>query len=149
LILAPSRVLVQQIQELIITIGGSMNISCHACFGGNRVRDDIKALEDIRPQMVVGTPNRIQFMIQRSTLLTESIKMFVLDEADKMLVVGFTESVYDVFPLLPRGTQVVLLSATMPEDVSELTTKFMRDPIQISDHYGELEGFCHASPWPV
>lgn len=139
LILAPSRVLIQQIQEFIIAISGSMNITCHACFGGNRVRDDIKTLEDIRPQLVIGTPGRIQFMIQRGTLLTEGIKMFVLDETDKMSVVGFTESIYDIFPLLPQSMQVVVLSATMSRDVLELTTKFIRDPIRIIDQKEEVE----------
>jgi translation initiation factor 4A len=140
LILAPSRVLVQQIQEVIIAIGGSMNITCHACFGGNLVRDDIKALQDGRPQLVVGTPGRIQFMIQRGTLRTDSMKMLVLDEADRMLAVGFTESIYEIFPLLPQSVQVVVLSATMSQGVLELTTKFMRDPMRISDQKDELDG---------
>merc|ERR1712001_387509 len=59
------------------------------------------------------------------------IKMFVLDEADEMLSRGFKEQIYDVFRHMPTEIQVVLLSATMPQDVLEVTSRFMRDPIRI------------------
>ncbi|RAL63409.1 hypothetical protein DID88_003833 [Monilinia fructigena] len=127
LILAPTRELAQQIQKVVVAIGDFMNVECHACIGGTSVRDDMKALQD-GPQVVVGTPGRVHDMIQRRFLKTDSMKMFVLDEADEMLSRGFTEQIYDIFQLLPQSTQVVLLSATMPQDVLEVTTKFMRDP---------------------
>jgi translation initiation factor 4A len=114
-----------------------MNIECHACIGGTSVREDMKALQD-GPQVVVGTPGRVQDMIQRRVLKTDNMKMFVLDEADEMLSRGFTEQIYDIFQLLPQSTQVVLLSATMPQDVLEVTTKFMRDPIRILVKKAEL-----------
>ena len=66
-----------------------MNVECHACIGGTSVRDDMKALQD-GPQVVVGTPGRVQDMIQRRVLKTDSMKMFVLDEADEMLSVSIT-----------------------------------------------------------
>jgi translation initiation factor 4A len=86
LILAPTRELAQQIQKVVVAIGDFMNIECHACIGGTSVRDDMKALQD-GPQVVVGTPGRVQDMIQRRFLKTDSMKMFVLDEADEMLSV--------------------------------------------------------------
>ncbi|CAI4216554.1 unnamed protein product [Parascedosporium putredinis] len=119
LILAPTRELAQQIQKVVVAIGDFMNIECHACIGGTSVREDMKALQD-GPQVVVGT------------------LMFVLDEADEMLSRGFTEQIYDIFQLLPQSTQVVLLSATMPQDVLEVTTKFMRDPVRILVKKDEL-----------
>lgn len=61
----------------------------------------------------------------------QSIKMFVLDEADEMLSRGFKDQIYDVFRSLPQDVQVVLLSATMPADVMDVTKKFMRDPVTI------------------
>merc|ERR1712168_1063357 len=70
-------------------------------------------------------------MITRRALDTRNIKIFVLDEADEMLSRGFKDQIYDVFRHLPQGAQVVLLSATMPQDVLEVTTRFMRDPIRI------------------
>jgi len=59
------------------------------------------------------------------------IKLFVLDEADEMLSRGFKEQIHDVFTKMPYSIQVILLSATMPADVLEVTKKFMRDPIRI------------------
>lgn len=88
LILAPTRELAQQIQKVVVAIGDFMNIECHACIGGTSVRDDMKALQE-GPQIVVGTPGRVQDMIQRRFLKTDAMKMFVLDEADEMLSVSF------------------------------------------------------------
>lgn len=70
-------------------------------------------------------------MINRRFLKTDNIKIFALDEADEMLSKGFAENMYDIFQLLPTEIQVVLLSATMPNDVLEVTKKFMRDPVRI------------------
>ena len=137
LILAPTRELAQQIQKVVVAIGDFMQIECHACIGGTSVRDDMKALQD-GPQVVVGTPGRVQDMIQRRVLKPAHMKMFVLDEADEMLSRGFTAQIYDIFQLLPQSTQVVLLSATMPQDVLEVTTKFMRDPVRILVKKDEL-----------
>ncbi|EEP82826.1 eukaryotic initiation factor 4A-6 [Uncinocarpus reesii 1704] len=137
LILAPTRELAQQIQKVVVAIGDFMSIECHACIGGTSVRDDMKALSD-GPQVVVGTPGRVHDMIQRRVLKTDHMKMFVLDEADEMLSRGFTEQIYDIFQLLPQSTQVVLLSATMPQDVLDVTTKFMRDPVRILVKKAEL-----------
>lgn len=62
---------------------------------------------------------------------TRNIKMFVLDEADEMLSRGFKDQIYDVFRKMPSSIQVILLSATMPTDVLDVTQRFMRDPIRI------------------
>jgi len=70
-------------------------------------------------------------MISRNVLQTEKIKMFVLDEADEMLSKGFKDQIYDVFKTMPQDVQVVLLSATMPVEVLEVTECFMQNPIQI------------------
>ena len=78
-----------------------------------------------------GTPGRVFDMISRKVLRTYEIKMFVLDEADEMLSRGFKDQIYDVFRHLNSNIQVVLLSATMPSEVLEVTTRFMRDPIRI------------------
>jgi len=77
-------------------------------------------------------------MIRRRHLRTRNIKMLVLDEADELLNRGFKEQIYDVYRYLPPGTQVVVVSATLPPDVLELTTKFMTDPIRILVKRDEL-----------
>ena len=132
-----------------MALGDYMGVTCHACIGGTNVRDDMKRLEG-GVQIVVGTPGRVYDMLNRSALRmfsfyeifldefflsyyigSKSIKMFVLDEADEMLSRGFKEQIYDVFTTMPQNIQVILLSATMPGDVLEVTTKFMNDPIKI------------------
>ena len=150
LILAPTRELAQQIQKVVIALGDYLKIDCHACVGGTLVREDIAKLGE-GPHVVVGTPGRVFDMINRGALKTDSVKMFCLDEADEMLSTGFKDSIYEIFQLLPAETQVVLLSATMPSEVLEVTKKFMRDPIRILVKRDELtlEGirqFCEFPP---
>eukprot|EP00126_Sphaerothecum_destruens_P000400 Sdes_comp10453_c0_seq1m2150 len=137
LILAPTRELAQQIQKVIIALGDYLQVECHACIGGTNVREDMRKLES-GAHIVVGTPGRVFDMINRRALASDQIKMFVLDEADEMLSRGFKDQIYDVFILMPKNTQVVLLSATMPEDVLEVTQKFMRDPVRILVKNDEL-----------
>lgn len=137
LVLAPTRELAQQIQKVVLAIGDYMNIDCHACIGGTNVRDDMKRLE-AGAQVVVGTPGRVLDMITRGALRTNSLKMFILDEADEMLGRGFKTQIYDVFQSLPPTTQVVLLSATMPDEVLEVTKNFMKNPVRILVKRDEL-----------
>jgi len=137
LILAPTRELAQQIQKVVIALGDYLQVDCHACVGGTAVRDDMAKLNE-GPHVVVGTPGRVFDMINRGALKTEAVKMFCLDEADEMLSTGFKDSIYDIFQLLPNDTQVVLLSATMPVEVLDVTKKFMRDPIRILVKRDEL-----------
>lgn len=137
LILAPTRELAQQIQKVVVALGDYMNIECHACIGGTNVREDMAKLSE-GAHVVVGTPGRVYDMINRRALKTDNMKMFCLDEADEMLSRGFTEQIYEVFQLLPAETQVILLSATMPADVLEVSKKFMRDPIKILVKRDEL-----------
>lgn len=137
LILAPTRELAQQIQKVVIALGDYMNIECHACVGGTNVREDMAKLQE-GVHVVVGTPGRVYDMINRRALRSDTIKIFCLDEADEMLSRGFKDQIYEVFQLLPQDTQVVLLSATMPADVLEVTKKFMRDPVRILVKRDEL-----------
>ena len=120
-----------------MALGDYMNVQCHACIGGTNVGEDIRKL-DYGQHVVSGTPGRVLDMIRRKSLRTRSIKMFVLDEADEMLEKGFREQIYDIYRHLPPSTQVVLISATLPHEVLELTTKFMTDPIRILVKRDEL-----------
>ncbi|KAJ1594787.1 hypothetical protein NDA11_004862 [Ustilago hordei] len=137
LILAPTRELAQQIQKVVIALGDYMKINCHACIGGTNVREDMAKLNE-GAQVVVGTPGRVYDMINRRAFKTDQLKMFCLDEADEMLSRGFKDQMYEVFQLLPQDTQCVLLSATMPHEVLEVTKKFMREPIRILVKRDEL-----------
>lgn len=130
LVLAPTRELAQQIQKVVIALGDYMGASCHACIGGTNVREDIHRLQ-AGVNIVVGTPGRVYDMISRRALNPRNIQLFVLDEADEMLSRGFKDQIYDVFRFMPQSIQVILLSATMPVEVLDVTKKFMRDPIRI------------------
>ena len=131
MVLVPTRELAQQIQKVVMTLGDYMGASCHACIGGTNVRAEVQKLQMEAPHIIVGTPGRVFDMLNRRYLCPKYIKMFVLDEADEMLSRGFKNQIYDIFQKLNSNTQVVLLSATMPSDVLEVTKKFMRDPIRI------------------
>lgn len=132
LILAPTRELAQQIEQVVNALGDYMSLKCLACIGGTSVRDDIAQLES-GVHVVVGTPGRVNHMLDKGFLKVNKLKCFILDEADEMLGRGFKEQIYDVFQHLPvEGLQVGLFSATMPVDVLEMTNRFMREnPVRI------------------
>jgi translation initiation factor 4A len=137
LILAPTRELAQQIQKVVRALGDFLNITSHACIGGTLVRDDIRTLQQ-GVQVVVGTPGRVYDMINRQALTLASVILFVLDEADEMLSRGFKDQIYDIFQHMPPKVQVCLFSATMPEEILDISTRFMRDPIRILVKKDEL-----------
>ncbi|OWB81135.1 hypothetical protein B5S32_g5495 [[Candida] boidinii] len=130
LVLSPTRELAVQIQSVIKALGDFMNVQCHACVGGKSVGEDTKALTKGQ-NIVSGTPGRVLDVIKRRNLSTRGIKMLVLDEADELLSKGFQEQIYEIYRYLPPGTQVVVVSATLPKDVLAMTKKFMNDPIKI------------------
>uniref|UniRef100_A0A672GRS4 RNA helicase n=1 Tax=Salarias fasciatus TaxID=181472 RepID=A0A672GRS4_SALFA len=131
LVLAPTRELAQQIQKVVLALGDYMGASCYACIGGTNIRSEVQKLQAESPHIVVGTPGRVFDMLTRKNLSSKHIRMFVLDEADEMLSRGFKDQIYEIFQKLSCNTQVVLLSATMPADVLEVTKKFMREPVRI------------------
>ncbi|WRT65713.1 ATP-dependent RNA helicase FAL1 [Kwoniella shivajii] len=137
LVLSPTRELAVQIQSVMLALGDYMNVSCHACIGGTSVGEDIRKLE-AGQQVVSGTPGRVFDMIRRRNLRTKDIKMLILDESDELLNKGFKDQIYDIYRYLPPATQVVVVSATLPHDVLEMTTKFMTDPIRILVKRDEL-----------
>ena len=137
IILSPTRELAVQIQKVILALGDYMSVQCHACIGGTSIGEDIRKL-DYGQHVVSGTPGRVFDMIKRRNLRTRSVKMFILDEADEMLNKGFKEQIYDVYRYLPPTSQVVLVSATLPHDVLELTNKFMTDPVRVLVKRDEL-----------
>ncbi|KAK9894450.1 DEAD-domain-containing protein [Cystobasidium minutum MCA 4210] len=137
LILSPTRELATQAQSVVLALGDYMNVQCHACIGGTSLGEDMRKL-DYGQHVVSGTPGRVMDMIKRRNLRTRNIKIFILDEADELLNQGFKEQIYDIYRNLPPQTQVVVLSATLPHDILEMTTKFMTDPIRILVKRDEL-----------
>eukprot|EP00756_Hemistasia_phaeocysticola_P047602 Hpha_TRINITY_DN22079_c0_g1::TRINITY_DN22079_c0_g1_i1::g.112128::m.112128/K13025/EIF4A3, FAL1; ATP-dependent RNA helicase len=137
LILSPVRELAVQTQRLCMALGDQTAISAHACIGGRSLAEDIRRL-DMGVQIVSGTPGRVIDMIKRRNLRVRNIKVLVLDEADEMLNKGFKDQIYDVYRYLPPTTQVVLISATLPAEVLDMTSKFMTEPVRILVKRDEL-----------
>ncbi|XP_075489016.1 eukaryotic initiation factor 4A-3-like [Primulina tabacum] len=137
LILSPTRELAAQTEKVILAIGDYINVQAHACIGGKSVGEDIIKLEH-GVQVVSGTPGRVCDMIKRRTLRTRAIKLLILDESDEMLSRGFKDQIYDVYRYLPPELQVVLISATLPNEILEITSKFMTDPVRILVKRDEL-----------
>lgn len=137
LILSPTRELAEQTQKVILAIGEYMSAKCHACIGGKSIGEDIRRLES-GVHVVSGTPGRVFDMLRRRHLKTRSIKLLVIDEADEMLNRGFVEQIYDIYRWLPPSTQVVLISATMPKEVLDMTHKFMNEPVRVLVKRDEL-----------
>lgn len=132
LILAPTRELAKQTYKVITSLSNYLtNLNIKLLVGGTNSEDDIKSLRDNTPQIIVGCPGRVYDMLRRNNIDHRHIKMIVLDEADEMLSRGFNEQVYNIFQYLDSNVQVCLFSATIPNDLMALTSKFMRDPIEI------------------
>ena len=129
LVLSPTRELAEQTQKVMLALGDYMSVQCHSCIGGKSIGEDIRRL-DAGVHAVSGTPGRVFDMIQRRNLRTRALKMLVIDEADEMLSRGFKEQIYDIYRYLPPATQVVLISATLPHEILEMTRKFMTDPVR-------------------
>ncbi|CAD6248859.1 unnamed protein product [Miscanthus lutarioriparius] len=137
LILSPTRELASQTERVMLAIGDHLNIQVHACIGGKSIGEDIRRLEN-GVHVVSGTPGRVCDMIKRRTLRTRAIKLLVLDEADEMLSRGFKDQIYDVYRYLPPELQVCLISATLPHEILEMTSKFMTEPVRILVKRDEL-----------
>ncbi|CAN8270287.1 unnamed protein product [Cochlearia groenlandica] len=137
LILSPTRELATQTEKTIQAIGLHANIQAHACIGGKSVGEDIRKLEN-GVHVVSGTPGRVCDMIKRKSLRTRGIKLLILDESDEMLSRGFKDQIYDVYRYLPPDLQVCLVSATLPHEILEMTSKFMTEPVKILVKRDEL-----------
>jgi len=132
LIMSPTRELTKQISLVISSIGSMMNgLSVYTLVGGSSIDEDANKLKNSPPHVIVGCPGRVYDMIRRGNIKAKNIKLVVLDEADEMLSSGFKEQVYNIFQTFSNDIQVALFSATLPEYISNITSKFMRDPINI------------------
>jgi len=131
LILTPTRELAEQIQNVAQDIGYHLGVIVWGCIGGTDTNKDVDALTK-GVDVVVGTPGRVFDMMRRGVLEGKKINHFVLDEADEMLSKqGFQDIVYDIFQEMRKNVQICLFSATMPQEVLELTEKFMKNPVKV------------------
>ncbi|KAH0575702.1 Eukaryotic translation initiation factor 4A [Spironucleus salmonicida] len=138
IILAPTRELAQQSADVLTSIGSKMNIVVQCIIGGSTVQQDIESLNRNVPHVVVGTPGRLNQLITQGNLHCENVKMVIVDEADEMLKTDFQDQIISVFKAVSQGTQLVMVSATMPQQILDLTSSFMPDAIQILVKEDEL-----------
>lgn len=134
IILSPTRELSDQIYNVIVSLSSFMKdppIHIQLCIGGTKVNDDLKAIQEKVPHIVVGCPGRIYDLICRGAIKSQNVSTIVLDEADDMLSTGFKDQVYQIFEKLPNTIQVCLFSATLPKEVLHIINHFMRDPTRI------------------
>ncbi|OIR57539.1 MAG: ATP-dependent RNA helicase eIF4A [Amphiamblys sp. WSBS2006] len=137
LVLSPTRELSQQTHSVVSLLGSCGKTKLHLCIGGANMTEDIAGLRS-KPHVVIGTPGRINDVVRKGQLDTKAIKVLVIDEADEMLSQGFTEQVVTVLHAIPSSVQVVLLSATLPEELYKVTSEFMRSPTSILVKRDEL-----------
>ena len=126
-IVSPTHELAEQTYEVMTNISNYIeNINIKKVIGKTSVNNSKRELAE-NPQVIIATPGRLLDMINREYLYTDSIKMFVLDEADEILSIGFMETIYNIIRFLPKQTQICLFSATMPPEILDLTDKFMNN----------------------
>lgn len=132
LILAPTR-------ELCLQIAGDLadyskyidDLKVLPVYGGSSIESQIKALKR-GVQIIVATPGRLIDLINRKTVALDSVKYVVLDEADEMLNMGFTESIDEILSKVPDDRSMLLFSATMPKEIAKITKKYMQEPKEIT-----------------
>lgn len=130
LILAPTRELALQVAENITKFGKYAKIRVLPVYGGESINKQIHALKG-NIQIVVGTPGRVIDLMERRVLNLASVKTVVLDEADRMLDMGFMEDVEFILSKTPRERQTSLFSATIDKQVMRVCNKYMKNPEQI------------------
>jgi ATP-dependent RNA helicase DeaD len=131
IILAPTRELVQQIVVELQKLAAGQPVSVCGTFGGEPIERQIRALQK-GVDLVVGTPGRVLDHIQRRTLYLGEIVHVVLDEADRMLDIGFRPDIERILRKLPEPRQTLLLSATINADVRKLAQRYMYDPVEVN-----------------
>tara|TARA_B110001454_G_scaffold171291_1_gene162070 strand:- start:101516 stop:102859 length:1344 start_codon:yes stop_codon:yes gene_type:complete len=131
LILCPTRELSVQVSKEARKFGRKMNeLQVVAVYGGVPAREQILSLQS-GPQIIVGTPGRVLDLIDRRALYLEDVKTFVIDEADKMLEMGFEDELLRVVDMLPKDRQTSLFSATFPDTLKSISRKYQKKPIEV------------------
>lgn len=127
LVIAPTRELAIQVSEELYKLGYDKRVKLLSVYGGQEIGRQIRALKN-RPQIIVGTPGRIQDHINRRTLKLDEVQTLVLDEADEMLNMGFIDDINAILENVPSNRQTLLFSATMPPAIRKIAETFMKDP---------------------
>ncbi|KAF3336237.1 DEAD-box ATP-dependent RNA helicase 46 isoform X2 [Carex littledalei] len=131
LVLAPTRELATQIQEEAVKFGRSSRISCTCLYGGAPKGPQLKEL-DRGADIVVATPGRLNDIIEMGRIKLRQVTFLVLDEADRMLDMGFEPQIRRVVNDLPPRRQTLMYTATWPKDVRKIAADLLRNPVQVN-----------------
>ena len=124
LILAPTRELAIQINSVTLELIKFTQLRSNVFIGG-------ATNTNYTNHITIGTPGRIYDLLKKELLNKDNVDTLILDEADEMLSRGFTEQIYAIFQILPKTAQVILISATIPDDILNITNKFMNNPLKL------------------
>ena len=130
LVLTPTRELAAQIGESFATYGQNLSVSGAVVFGGVNMNGQIRKLRD-RRDIIVATPGRLLDLLRQRCVSFDALEVFVLDEADRMLDMGFLPDVRRIIAMLPTKRQTLLFSATMPNDIRALANGILKDPAYV------------------
>lgn len=130
LVLAPTRELAIQVKDDIFNMGRFKRIKTCALYGKSSFVSQEKELKQ-KTHIVVGTPGRTIDHIKEGTFITDNIKYLVIDEADEMLSLGFISQIEEIISYLPDSRVTMLFSATLPEDIDDLSKKYLKNPTKI------------------
>ena len=131
LILVPTRELAAQVSESVRNYGCHLPLRSLQIYGGVSIRPQISRLRD-GVDIVVATPGRLLDHVQQRTVDLSGVEMLVLDEADRMLDMGFIRDIRKILNLLPAGRQNLLFSATFSQEIRSLAASFLRSPVEIA-----------------
>ncbi len=131
LIVTPTRELCLQVQSVVETFSQNLEVKSFAIFGGVEQEEQVKRLR-LGLDIVVATPGRLLDLIQQKQLKLESVEIFVLDEADRMLEMGFIDDIQELIRLLPAQKQSLFFSATMPPEIEQLADRILKHPKKVS-----------------
>jgi ATP-dependent RNA helicase DeaD len=127
LVLVPTRELAVQVRDEAVKLAAGRNVHVVAVYGGKPIRGQVEHLRR-GAEIVVGTPGRVLDLISRGALMLGGIRFLVLDEADRMLDIGFRPDIERILRRCPQSRQTLLLSATIPPPVRRLAERYMREP---------------------
>jgi ATP-dependent RNA helicase DeaD len=127
LILVPTRELAVQVREEVVKLSHGRKVHSVAIYGGKPIKGQIDKLRR-GAEVIIGTPGRVLDHLARGTLVLRDLRIVVLDEADRMLDIGFRPDIEKILKSCPQSRQTLLLSATVPPPVERLSKRYMRDP---------------------
>lgn len=130
LVLAPTRELAAQIDEAFQGIARAFGMRTACLIGGAPISPQVNALRR-GPRIVIATPGRILDHIWQGNMVTDKVVMLVLDEADRMLDMGFAPQIEQILRCLPRERQTMLFSATIPEEIMSIASRYMKLPVSV------------------